>query len=94
MKSAFDFSLFKEIKFFMFNLSTLLLFIWFIVPYFYIPEHLHKYGFSEEESASLISVIGIFQTFGMIGLGWIGDRPWVHVSKLYGVCLVCTFFYC
>lgn len=33
-----------------------------------------KFGYKEEDSAMLISVIGIFNTIGMIGFGWIGDR--------------------
>lgn len=91
MKSIFDFSLFLDSKFFIFNLSTLLLFIWFMVPYFYITDHLIKYNYKEEDGANLISVIGIFNTVGMLVLGLIGDRPWINVSKTYAVCLVSEF---
>lgn len=87
IKSIFDFSLFLDIKFFTFSLSTLLLFIWFIVPYFYINAHLLTHNYKEEDGATLIAVIGIFQTIGMITLGWMGDQPWLDVSKAYGVCL-------
>lgn len=80
--------MFLEPKFFIFNLSTLLLFIWFIVPYFYITDHLLKYNYKEEDGANLISVIGIFSTVGMIILGYIGDKPWVNISKTYATCLV------
>lgn len=80
--------MFLDPKFFIFNLSTLLLFIWFIVPYFYITDHLLKFNYKEEDGANLISVIGIFNTIGMIILGYIGDKPWVDVSKTYAVCLV------
>ncbi|GAB0100261.1 monocarboxylate transporter 9 [Sergentomyia squamirostris] len=88
IKSIFDFSLFKDPKFFIFNLSTFFLFVWFIIPYFYITEHLKKYDFPEEDSANLIAVIGIFNTIGMIFLGWVGDQPWLNVNKTYAFCLV------
>ncbi|KAL5289668.1 hypothetical protein ACFFRR_009614 [Megaselia abdita] len=88
MKSAFDFSLFLDLKFALFNLSTLLLFIWFIIPYFYIPEHMKNYGYTEEDSAKLISIIGIFNTIGMVGLGFIGDRSWLNVNICYALCMI------
>ncbi|XP_059620166.1 uncharacterized protein LOC132264105 [Phlebotomus argentipes] len=88
IKSIFDFSLFKDPKFFIFNLSSFFLFIWFIIPYFYITEHLKKYNFPEEDAANLIAVIGIFNTLGMVFLGWVGDQPWLNVNKAYAFCLV------
>lgn len=88
MKSIFDFSLFLDLKFTIFNLSTLLLFIWYIIPYFYITEQMITYNYTEEDSAMLISIIGIFNTIGMVGLGFLGDRPWLNVNITYAVCLI------
>ncbi|XP_037035817.1 monocarboxylate transporter 14 [Bradysia coprophila] len=88
VKSIFDFSLFLDPKFAYFSVSTLLLFTWFIVPYFYLPEYMLKYGYTEEDAANLISVIGVFNTIGMIFLGWTGDQPWLNIPKTYAVCLV------
>ncbi|CAG9811220.1 unnamed protein product [Chironomus riparius] len=87
IKSIFDFSLFLEYKFGMMSLSTLFLYVWYIIPYFYITEFLIIHDFSEEQSAYLISVIGIGNTIGMIGLGWVGDQPWCNVTKTYGLCM-------
>ncbi|CAG9801614.1 unnamed protein product [Chironomus riparius] len=87
IKSVFDFSLFLQYKFGMMSLSTLFLFIWYIIPYFYITEYLLKFNYTEEASAYLISVIGIFNTFGMVSLGWIGDQQWCNVTKTYAFCL-------
>lgn len=83
LKSIFDFSLFLDPKFAFINLAILLLFTWFIVPYFYIPEHLKRYNFSEADSAFVISLIGVFNTIGMVVFGWMGDLPWVNVTKTY-----------
>lgn len=87
--------MFLDPKFFYFNLSTILLFIWYIVPYFSITDHLLQHGgYTESDGANLISVIGVFNTIGMIILGYIGDRPWLDVSKTYAVCLVGKLFEC
>lgn len=61
----------------------------FIVPYFYLPEHMLSKGFTENDSSYVISCIGVSQTFGMIGLGFIGDQPWLNVPKTYCGCLIC-----
>uniref|UniRef100_A0A1Q3FIE2 Putative monocarboxylate transporter n=1 Tax=Culex tarsalis TaxID=7177 RepID=A0A1Q3FIE2_CULTA len=87
LKTMFDFSLFFEFKFCMMSISTLLLFIWYIIPYFYIPDYMLMYNFTEQDGANLISIIGITNTLGMVGLGWLGDQPWVNVTKTYAVCL-------
>lgn len=83
--------MFLDPKFFIFNLSTFLLFIWFMIPYLYIPDHMLKFHYVEEDSARLISVIGLFNTVGMLVLGIFGDRPWINVPKVYAVCLVSEY---
>ncbi|ALC42176.1 CG3409 [Drosophila busckii] len=88
MKSAFDFSLFSDNKFALFNLSTLFLFIWFIIPYLYLPDYMKKYDYDISESAVLISAIGIAQTIGMIGLGYLGDREWMNINICYSICMI------
>ncbi|KAJ6644018.1 Monocarboxylate transporter 12 [Pseudolycoriella hygida] len=87
IKSIFDFSLFLDPKFASFSISTLLQFTWFIVPYFYLPEYMLKYGYTEEQSANVIAVTGVFNTIGMIFLGWTGDQPWLNIPKTYACCL-------
>ncbi|XP_062540995.1 monocarboxylate transporter 9 isoform X2 [Armigeres subalbatus] len=87
LKTMFDFSLFFEYNFAMISISTLLLFTWYIIPYFYIPEFMLMNGFSEEEGANVISLVGVTNTVGMIVLGWIGDQPWCNVAKSYAGCL-------
>ncbi|XP_051161541.1 uncharacterized protein LOC127281719 isoform X2 [Leptopilina boulardi] len=88
LKGMMDFSMFLELHFLLLSLSTILLFTWFIVPYFYLVEHLKRNGHSEDEGSFLLSIIGITNTIGMIGLGWAGDQPWMNVSKTYTWCLI------
>ncbi|KZC11585.1 Monocarboxylate transporter 14 [Dufourea novaeangliae] len=88
LKGMMDFSMFLELHFLLLSLSTILLFTWFIVPYFYLAEHLTRNSYSESDAANLLSIIGITNTIGMIGLGWAGDQPWMNVSKTYTWCLI------
>lgn len=67
-KGMADFSLFLELHFLLLSLSTIMLFIWFIVPYFYIAEHLTRHGYTENECSKLISLIGITNTIGMVSI--------------------------
>lgn len=67
------------------------LFFRYIIPYFYITEHLLTFDYTEEQSAYLISIIGMFNTIGMLLLGWVGDKPWLNVTRCYAVCMICKF---
>lgn len=87
-----DFSMFLEWHFLLMSIATILLFIWFIVPYFYLAEHCTRHGFTENDASLILSVIGITNTIGMIGLGWAGDQPWMNVTKTYAVCLIACGF--
>lgn len=58
------------------------------MPYFYLPEYLLKHNHNEEDASKIISAIGVFNTIGMIFLGWTGDQPWLNIHKTYAVCLV------
>lgn len=49
------------------------------------------YEYTDDESARLLSVIGVAQTIGMIFLGWAGDQPWLNVTKVYAGCLAGNF---
>ncbi|XP_036331021.1 uncharacterized protein LOC118742785 [Rhagoletis pomonella] len=88
VKTIFDFSLFADMKFTLFNLSTLFSFIWFIIPYLYLPEYMKIHGYETADSAMMISAIGVAQTIGMIGLGYVGDRSWMNVNVCYSACMV------
>ncbi|XP_012537816.1 monocarboxylate transporter 5 [Monomorium pharaonis] len=88
LKSILNFSMFFELHFLLMSLATILLFTWFIVPYFYLAEHLTRNNYAESDAANLLSIIGITNTIGMIVLGWAGDQPWINVSKTYTWCLI------
>lgn len=85
---TFDFNMFTEYHFLMMNLSTLVLFIWFIVPFFYISDFMVMNGYSEANGSWMLSVFGVACIIGVVGLGWMGDLPWVNVTKTYAICLL------
>ncbi|CAH3898114.1 unnamed protein product [Pieris brassicae] len=88
INKTFDFNMFTEFHFLMMNLSTLVLFIWFIVPYFYISTFMEESGYTETQGALMLSTFGVATIIGIVGLGWMGDLPWVNITKTYGLCLV------
>ncbi|XP_075973916.1 monocarboxylate transporter 14-like [Anticarsia gemmatalis] len=88
ISKTFDFNMFTEFHFLMMNLSTLVLFIWFIVPYFYISNFMQLSGYNETQGTWMLSVFGVATIFGIVGLGWMGDLPWVNVTKTYAICLI------
>lgn len=88
IKEMFDFSFFSQSHFMLFSISTILLFTWFIVPYFYLADYMKNIGYNDEDVSQVLSTIGITNTIGMISLGWAGDQPWLNVKKTFAVCLV------
>ncbi|CAH2211209.1 jg3514 [Pararge aegeria aegeria] len=88
LADMFNVNLFKKITFNLLCFGTIIIFVWFIVPYFYLAEHMIQEGYSEDDGAFMLSLIGITNTIGMVSLGWIGDFPKVSISNLYAVCLI------
>ncbi|CAG9767258.1 unnamed protein product [Ceutorhynchus assimilis] len=88
VKGMFDYSLFLELHFFLLSLSTIILFVWFIVPYFYLADLMTLQQYSSDDASFTLSNIGIASTIGMVFLGWAGDRPWMNITKTYSVCLI------
>lgn len=67
MKGMVDFSMFTELHFLFMSLSTISLFTWFIVPYFYLAKLMTIYDYTEAEASVVISMIGVTNAIGMVG---------------------------
>ncbi|XP_056643692.1 monocarboxylate transporter 12-like [Diorhabda sublineata] len=80
------FALFLELHFLLLSVAVLLAGTWFLIPYFYLVDHMLENGYSEEESSLALSVIGFANIVGMVLLGWIGDR--CNLSRIYGLSLI------
>ncbi|KAJ8972057.1 hypothetical protein NQ317_010926 [Molorchus minor] len=81
IKDLTHLSLFTELHFLLLSISTIILFIWFVVPYFYLAEHMSKNGYTNHQASIVISVIGFSNIIGMVLLGWAGDR--LNIAKTY-----------
>lgn len=66
LKGMVDFSMFLEWHFLLMSVATMLLFTWFIVPYFYLAELMVCNGYTEQEASTLLSVIGFTNFLGMV----------------------------
>ncbi|EFA08671.2 monocarboxylate transporter 13 [Tribolium castaneum] len=81
-------NLFDEFHYLLMSVSTVILFAWFMTPYFYLVDHMEASGYTKDEASYVLSGIGVANTIGMVVLGWAGDQSWTNVSKTYGVCLI------
>ena len=60
----------------------------FFIPFTYIPDLAEDYGMTSQQSAMLISIIGILNTVSRVVVGWVADRPWADALILNSVALV------
>ncbi|KAL1497870.1 hypothetical protein ABEB36_008757 [Hypothenemus hampei] len=92
IKDITNLSLFNELHFSLLSISTIIMCIWFVVPYFYLPVHMTLSGYSENEASFALSLIGFTNIMGMILFGIIGDK--LNVTKVYAICLMCCGLTC
>ncbi|XP_066259708.1 monocarboxylate transporter 14-like [Euwallacea similis] len=92
LKDITNLSLFNELHFFLLCISTIIMCIWFVVPYFYLPVHMTLSGYNEKEASYALSLIGFTNIVGMIMFGIIGDR--FNVAKLFALSLICCGVTC
>ncbi|XP_030763172.1 monocarboxylate transporter 14-like [Sitophilus oryzae] len=85
-------SLLNYLHFFLLSLSTIIMSIWFVVPYFYLPVHMSLTGYSEDDASFALSLLGFTNIIGMVALAIIGDR--LNAAKMYAVCLICCGLTC
>ena len=83
IKEMLDMAILRSVVFVYFCISSMMLYMWYDVPYVYTPDKAIGMNISEEHASFLISIIGIVSTFGQIIIGYIGDRPSVDSLHLY-----------
>lgn len=86
-KDILDFSYFLDIRFLLFAISNFILYTWYDVVYVYLPDWAIEHKVSETDASMLISLIGIINMFGEIGLGWTGDREELNPNIVYAICM-------
>lgn len=88
LSNMFDFSLLKSPTFLVYGCSCFLCMLGFYIPFTYIPDLVEDYGMTSQQSALLISIIGILNTVARVMVGWIADRPWADALILNSIALV------
>lgn len=66
LKDITNLSLFNELHFFLLGVSTIIMCIWFVVPYFYLPVHMTSSGYTENQASFALSLIGFTNIAGMV----------------------------
>lgn len=54
-------------------------------PYMYLPDSAIQLGVDKDRASFLISFIGILNTFGVVIVGYLGDKWWLEPSLLYSL---------
>ena len=96
LKTMLKPSLMTDPKFVLIGVSNLLGFLGFFVPFLYLPSMASSLdSISPDQASLLVSVIGISNTVGRIGCGYISDFAWVdslvvtNISYfLTGACII------
>lgn len=86
LKDITNLSLFNELHFLYLGVSTIVMCIWFVVPFFYLPVHMTTSGYSENQASFVLSLIGFTSIIGMVLFAVIGDK--LNVVKVYALCLI------
>lgn len=74
INKTFDFNMFTEFHFLMMNLSTLVLFIWFIVPYFYISDFMADNSYTKAQGSAMLSIFGVATIIGIVSTNTMLDK--------------------
>ena len=83
MKKMMDTAILKDVVFLYFCISNMILYMWYDVPYIYLPDKAVEMKIPDEKASFLISITGIVNTLGQIIIGFIGDHPKVSSVHFY-----------
>ncbi|XP_050702278.1 uncharacterized protein LOC126988265 [Eriocheir sinensis] len=77
-----------DTSYLVFAMSNFVLYVFYDTVYMYLTDYAQGVGVSADDSANLISVIGILNCFGMVVMGYVGDRPWSSPILIYNISMV------
>ncbi|XP_069941064.1 monocarboxylate transporter 9-like [Cherax quadricarinatus] len=77
-----------EASYLIFAISNFVLYVFYDTVYMYLTDYALGVGVSADDSANLISVIGILNCLGTVLMGYVGDRTWSSPVILYNVSMV------
>lgn len=84
LRSIIDPSMFESLSFNLFLISTLSLFFWCNVTYFFITIYASTHvGISNRLAAMLLAIMGSSDMVGEVAYGWAADQNWSNILYLY-----------
>lgn len=91
LSSMLDVTLLKNWAFMLIGVSNLFGMAALYIPFFFLIDASEEKGLTKEQSSSLLSIIGIVNTFARIVIGAVADLPQVDTLLFNNICLVvCT----
>ena len=88
LKEMVDIRLLKNSKFLLILLSNCFAFLALYTPYMFLPGMMVNKGLSTEKASFIVSIIGISNTVGRVGVGWVVDRPWANSLLITNISLI------
>lgn len=88
LQTSFDISIFRNVAFCMFLVSTFFYSLGYYIPYIYLPVTAMEAGIDEFRASFLLSAVGITNTVGRVIFGFLSDRKCVNRMVLYATALV------
>ncbi|XP_074649225.1 monocarboxylate transporter 9-like [Tubulanus polymorphus] len=96
IREMLDITILKNPLYLLLFISNFILYMWFDIAYFFLPNYATELGVSDQRAAMAISITGIANMLGQIFFGVIGDRPELNTAYVYGaataVCGVASLF--
>ncbi|KAG0710024.1 Monocarboxylate transporter 12 [Chionoecetes opilio] len=77
-----------DASYLVFAVSNFVLYVFYDTVYMYLTDYAQGVGVSADDSANLISVIGILNCMGMVMMGYMGDRSWSSPMLMYNISMV------
>ncbi|XP_045114270.1 uncharacterized protein LOC123506341 isoform X2 [Portunus trituberculatus] len=77
-----------DASYLVFAVSNFVLYVFYDTVYMYLTDYAQGVGISADDSANLISVIGILNCLGMVVMGYVGDRSWSSPVLIYNISMV------
>ncbi|XP_048777144.1 monocarboxylate transporter 5-like isoform X2 [Ostrea edulis] len=88
LASSFDFSLLKSPTFIIYGVSCFLCMFGFFIPFNFLPDLAKDLKLDKTQGATLISVIGVSNTFSRLFVGYVTDRPWADSLVINNLALM------
>lgn len=89
-KPLIEISIFKNVRFVMFTLSGVILYLGYHVPYLFYVSRAISIGITQNRAMFMVDLMRILHTLGILLYGFLGDRKQINRRYLYSGSLLLT----